>query len=257
MAQSKIEGQPAYLLHSRPYRDTSALLELWTLEFGRVGLVARGARGARSPWRGALNSFQPLQVAWSGGGDLKSLRGLELDGMVEVPTGEPLAAAYYVNELILRTCQRLDAHPNLYLSYVTIMTALAASEAAEPGVVERALRAFEIDLLAELGYGVIVDADQSGATVIPQADYCYVQQQGPVSWQSIVAAGDEGNYSGIPVTGELLINLHSGRLDDDQLPAAKRLMRTLLQPHLGDKPLESRRLWAAISKTGKVGETGH
>ncbi|MBL4620884.1 MAG: DNA repair protein RecO [Immundisolibacteraceae bacterium] len=257
MAQSKVEGQPAYLLHSRPYRDTSALLELWTLEFGRVGLVARGARGAKSAWRGALNSFQPLQVSWSGGGDLKSLRGLEPDGMVSVPAGEALAAAYYVNELTLRTCQRQDAHPHLYLSYVTIMTALSGSDAAKSGVVERALRAFEIDLLAELGYGVIIDVDQSGAVITPDADYCYVQEQGPVSWQSIVDAGNEGHLPGIRVSGAVLINLQSGQLDNSQLLSAKRLMRALLQPHLGDRPLESRRLWAAISKAGKVGETGH
>ena len=253
MASSRIEHQPAYLLHSRPYRDTSALLEIWTLEFGRVGLVARGARGARSAWRGALNSFQPLQVSWSGSGDLKSLRGLEPDGIVDLPAGEGLAAAYYVNELLLRTCQRLDPHPQLYLSYTRMMAALVEPALAAAGGVERPLRAFEVDLLAELGYGLIMDSDQDGVELIPDRDYCYVQEQGPVAWQTWVDAGLEAHQEGVRVTGQLLLDLQAGQLQTGQLAAAKRLMRSLLRPHLGDKPLESRRLWTAISKSRKSG----
>ena len=249
MASSRIEHQPAYLLHSRPYRDTSALLELWTLEFGRVGLVARGARGARSAWRGALNSFQPLQVSWSGGGDLKTLRDLEPDGIVGLPQGESLAAAYYVNELLLRTCQRQDPHPQLYLSYVKLMAALCDADVTASGGVERPLRYFEVALLAELGYGLIVDVDESGQILNPAMEYCYVHERGPVNEASL--GGQGGSAIGVRITGQLLVDLQAARLDDSQLPMAKRLMRSLLQPHLGDKPLESRRLWAAISKVGK------
>ncbi|RLA09672.1 MAG: DNA repair protein RecO [Gammaproteobacteria bacterium] len=241
MNPSIIERQPGYLLHTHPYRDSSALLEIWSRDFGRVGLVARGARRAKSPWRGLLDSFQPLLLSWGGKGDLKTLRGMELEQMITPPAGQSMAAAYYVNELVLRTCMRHDPHPGLYANYVKMLTLLSTHQQFEAQ-----LRYFEKQLLAELGYGLDLLSDCHGEPLVADADYRYVADEGAVP------VGQERDRFGEKVSGELLMALAQERLSSDQLGAAKRLMRTLLRPHLGSRPLESRRLWSIFSKLGKT-----
>ncbi|MEL0083249.1 MAG: DNA repair protein RecO [Gammaproteobacteria bacterium] len=244
MSQVRVERQPGYLLHTRPYRDSSALLEVWSPEFGRVGLVARGARRAKSPWRGVLESFQPLWLSWAGKGELKTLREVEPERLVTPPTGAALAAAYYVNELILRTCMRQDPHPRLYTDYVTLLEILVTQPQFEAS-----LRYFEKRLLSELGYGLELSGDCQGAPLRADKDYRYVADQGAVP------ANRQTDGSGEIVAGDLLIALAGERLSEQQLDDAKRLMRQLLRPHLGNRPLESRRLWKIYSKIGKGSET--
>ncbi len=246
MNQSRVERQPAYLLHTRPYRDSSALLEAWTRDFGRVGLVAKGARRAKSPWRGLFESFQPLLISWVGKGELKTLRGLESDQLLAAPAGESLACAYYVNELLLRTCMRHDPHPGLYQGYAKMVELLAGGQ-----VFESKLRYFENQLLAELGYGLDFHDDFRGDPINPGMNYIFVADQGAVP------AAEVTEQTGEFVSGKLLTALAAQQLIPEQLGAAKRLMRRLLAPHLGGRPLESRRLWTTFSKLVKAGEAGN
>jgi len=239
MNQTLVERQPAYLLHTHPYRDSSALLEIWSRDFGRVGLVARGARRAKSPWRGLLDSFQPLLLSWGGKGELKTLRSLESERLLLTPVGEALAAAYYINELVLRTCMRHDPHPGLYTGYVKILEQLTANQQFEAQ-----LRYFEKQLLAELGYGLDLLSDNRGEPLEADAEYLFVADEGAVP------ASLKAEKFGEIVSGRLLTALDEEQLDIDQLGDAKRLMRALLKPHLGSRPLESRRLWAIFSKLG-------
>lgn len=240
MNQSIVERQPAYLLHTHPYRDSSALLEIWSLDFGRVGLVARGARRAKSPWRGLLDSFQPMLVSWGGKGELKTLRGLESQNLLAVPAGEALAAAYYVNELILRTCMRDDAHPHLYVAYGRMLELLSA---AQP--FEAQLRYFEKQLLTELGYGLDLVTDWRGGPLLATSEYRYVADQGAIPVAEVT------EFFGEKLSGDVLLALGQERLGESQMSDAKRLMRALLKPHLGSRPLESRRLWTIFSNLGK------
>lgn len=219
---------PAYVLHRRPYRDSSLLLECFSRSHGRVGLVARGGRGRLA---GVLQPFTPLLLSWAGGGELKTLIQAEPDGYATPLRGAALAAAFYLNELLLRACARLDAHPAVYEAYVRALAALTGPTADEP-----ALRRFERDLLAELGYGLLLEHDVNGAAIDPTARYHYQSERGAIP----APDGD--------LPGAALLALREGTLGEPaHLPACKRLLRTQLAWHFGDKPLKSRELYRALA----------
>jgi DNA repair protein RecO (recombination protein O) len=123
----RVELEFAYVLHARSYRETSQLLEVFTPGHGRVGLLARGSRRPKSPFRGLLNPFQPLRLSWSGRGELGSLRQVELAGIASAPSGNLLMAGFYVNELILKLLQRNDPHPGLFTHYASLIGRMATS----------------------------------------------------------------------------------------------------------------------------------
>lgn len=228
--------QPAYILHHRPYRDTSALLELWTRDFGRIGVVARGARSAGSPLRGVLQPFRALLVSWTGRGELKTLTGAEAAGSAPALSGRALLSGFYVNELLLRVVQRQDPNAELYQAYEQALSGLGGSEREE-----RTLRVFERDLLQALGYGLVLDTEaDTGRPVDPAREYRYRADYG-------VIALDAPEPGGIRIRGASLLSLAQGELSDaESLADAKRLMRAALSPHLGDRPLKSRELFAAF-----------
>lgn len=233
----RVELQPAYLLHQRPYRDTSVILEALTPEFGRVGVLAKGVRTARSRLRGVLQSFQPLLISWQGRGELVTLTGAEANGKTAWLAGRRLVSGLYVNELVLRLVQRHDGQHTLFQIYEQAVSGLAG-EASEAPV----LRRFEIQLLQELGYGLVLDhAVDSGAAIQPDILYRYELERGPLT-----APGPDGE--GIPIHGRTLLALAQGCFEapdtsPDILTEAKRLMRAALALYLGDRPLKSRELW--------------
>lgn len=219
--------QPAYLLHRRPYRDTSLLLECFSRDHGRVGLVARGGR---SRLAGVLQPFTPLLLSWSGGGELKTLTGVEPDGYADPLRGAALAAGFYLNELLLRGCARLDGHPPVYAAYGRALAALRGP------AIEPALRRFERDLLAGLGYGLLLTHDARGGAIMPDGRYHYRPEHGAVP----AADGD--------LSGAALLALQHDTLDDPaHWPALKRLLRSQLRWHFGDRPLKSRALYHALA----------
>jgi DNA repair protein RecO (recombination protein O) len=214
--------EPAYLLNRRPYSDSSLLLEAFTREHGRVGLVARGARGAKSRLRGLLQPFNPLLLSWNASGELATLTAAESAGPALVLAGERVFYGWYLNELLLRLLQRQDAHPALFEAY-----ALAVQQL--PGEAEHAqdaLRLFEKALLAEIGYGLLLPDDL-------RADlrYHYDDDNGPQP----AAAQDASAYSGAS-----LIALRDGQLDTPQARSeSRRLLRTALAAQLGNRPLQT------------------
>src|SRR5690349_19378015 len=146
------DDQVGYVLHAYPYRETSIIVEAFTAEHGRVGLVARGARRPRSELRGLLQAFQPLTLAWAGAGELKTLVRAEWRGGMPLPGGAALLCGFYLNELLLKLLPREDAHPALFAQYEDALRSLAGQAgAAEQAVV---LRRFELRLLSELGYAL-------------------------------------------------------------------------------------------------------
>src|SRR6185437_10727813 len=116
--------QPAFVLHTRPYRDTSLLLEIFTPDYGRVSTLARGARGLRSRFKGLLQPFVPLLLSWYGKTELMTLSAAESQGKVLDLTGEKLLCGLYLNELLMRLLHRYDAHPQLYIVYQETLYAL-------------------------------------------------------------------------------------------------------------------------------------
>ena len=224
--------QRAYVLHQRPYRDTSRLLEIFSQEHGRIGLVARGVRSGKSRLGDQLQPFAPLLLSWSGQGELPTLTGVEPAGIAVTLGPQSLLSGFYLNELLMRLLHRGDAHPVLFAAYAVALTELA--EARQ----EDALRRFERILLQEIGYGLILDADVvSGEPIQDAVLYRYQPDQGPVR------AGP-GAAAGIPIHGRTLRAIAADDYPDAQTRwEARQLMRAALAVHLGERPLQSRELF--------------
>jgi DNA repair protein RecO (recombination protein O) len=234
----RVDMEAAFLLHARAYRETSQIVEIFSQEHGRVGLVANGARRPRSRWRGALRPFQPLRVSWSGRGSLYTLRAAEPSSHSLEIFGMALMSAYYMNELLITLMERGDPHPDLFAHYGAALEVLAGDE-----VPEVVLRRFEVVLLAEIGYGLIVDADAVRQRPLA-ADklYEYIPDRGPVPVDSI-DAGD------LVFTGADLTAIGRGDFGDArQLRNAKRLLRPLLNEALGGKTLRTREVLTAMMR---------
>jgi DNA repair protein RecO (recombination protein O) len=227
---------PGYVLHRRPYRDTSVLAECYTRAHGRIGVVARGARAPKARLAGVLQPFQALLISFAGRGELATLRTAELDGAPAPLGGAALAAGFYANELLLRACAREDPHPALFDAYGALLAALAAR-----GLEVASLRAFELALLRELGYAPPYGNAAGGESV--QADGHYRVTPGhapePVS----------GDAPGA-VAGSVLLALATGApqgLDAAGLRVARVLLQAELHAHFGERPWQSRRLYAALA----------
>ncbi|MEO7385707.1 MAG: DNA repair protein RecO, partial [Gammaproteobacteria bacterium] len=151
---SSAELEDSFILHSHAYQETSQILEVLGAQHGRVGLVARGARRPRSRWRGILQPFLPLRLSWIGRGALQTLRGAEAASFAPALEGMALMGAFYLNELVLNFVRRGDPHPGLFIAYSHALAELRAGGAPEP-----ALRRFELQMLAEVGYGLNLDHD--------------------------------------------------------------------------------------------------
>lgn len=231
----RVALQPAFVLHRRPYRDTSLLLEIITREQGRLTLVARGARGPRSRWKGLLQPFKPLLLSWAGRGGLGNLTGVEETGAaVPIPPAR-LLCGFYANELLLRLLQPHDPYPAaLFESYQQTLRGLAHAQFEEP-----VLRLFEKRLLAELGYGLLLDSEAlSTRPINPQGLYRYILDQGPVPVER------PGN--GITISGSALLALHREALGEPALlREIKRLTRAALDLRLQGQALRTRALLRA------------
>ena len=233
----RVELQPAYILHHRPFRDTSVLLEVFSRDHGRVGLVARGARGPRSRLRGMLQPFRPLLLSWQLRGELGTLTGAEPGDMAATaPTGgDALLALYYSNELLLRLTARLDPHHELYGAYAGTVARLAAGEPVAP-----ALRRFEKRLLDVLGYGLDLARDAAGQPLEAASSYRYDPAHGLAACRPDLAGA---------MLGASLLALADDELADARaLNDARRLLRAALDAHLDGRPLKTRELLARMKR---------
>jgi DNA repair protein RecO (recombination protein O) len=241
----RVQLQPAFILHNRHYRDSSQLLDILTVEYGRISLVARGARrSSRGCTPGAiLQPFIPLLLSFSGRSELKSLTASEIAGEVPLLRGERLFSGIYLNELLVRLLHRNDAHPGLFIAYGEAVAALGESEGLDD-----ILRRFEFRLLDELGYSFDLETDgHSGEPVSDDRWYHYHQEFGLVEQPG-------GTDPGSPVfSGEDLRAISRGDQSSSARQACKRLLRQALAGHLGDKPLKSRELFRrpTIPNTGR------
>lgn len=230
-----IQQEPAYVLHRRPYRETSLLVDLFTLNHGKIGVVARGANAPRSSLKAQLQPFQPLLVDWTGRADLKTLTQAELRTGVTLGHGRALYSGFYLNELLQKLLPPADPNPVLFAAYIDALSQLALSQ----GDVEPVLRRFEISLADSMGYGFswnrVMD---TGEAVQPGGRYCYDPQRG-----ILALAGDTTRLSGLP--GDVLLALANGNLQDPaSRRVAKQVMRSLTDFLLQGKPLNSRALFS-------------
>jgi DNA repair protein RecO (recombination protein O) len=223
------DAREGFVLHTYPYRETSLIVEAFTRAFGRVSLLARGARRPRSPMRGVLLSFQPLLLAWFGKGELRTMARAEWLGGQPLLHGEALLCGFYLNELLLRLLPREDPHEALFLQYQGALQQLASG--ADSGPV---LRAFEKSLLKELGYALVLDRDGAGGPIDSSRTYRYDPEHGPVE----AAAGEP------LVSGRTLLDMARDDYSDPVTQQqSKALMRLLINHRLEHQPLRSRQVF--------------
>lgn len=230
--------QPAYILHTRAYRDTSLLLDLFSPEYGRVSAVARGVKSARARFKGLLQPFVPLLVSWVGRTELLTLTGAESHAAPHYLSANSLLCGIYVNELLVRLLHRYDPHPNLYRIYQHTLTQLGQGQTVQP-----ALRIFEKELLSELGYALQLDRESfSDSAIAPEQFYYFDPKQGLSRCTEHLADNSPYVFS-----GESLLAFHSNDfLDEKYQRDAKRLLRIALGHLLGDKPINSRELFRGV-----------
>lgn len=228
-----------HVLHHRPYRNSSQLLECLTADHGRVGLIAQGSRRAGTGRRAWLQPFVPLRLSWSKRGELGRLTHVEPEAADYALRGQPLLAGYYINELVLRLLPRDDANSDVFECYEACLAALAR---AAP--LARTVRLFELELLRGLGYGLELDRDAiTGDPLQPERRYVFELEHGP---KRADAASD-----GAAFWGRELISIHSRALDDrESLRAAKRLLGRVLNSYLGQRRLKSRAVLEDIVELG-------
>jgi DNA repair protein RecO (recombination protein O) len=227
------EAEPGYVLHTYPFKETSLVVELFTRDCGRVGLVAKGARRPASPLRGTLMAFQPLLLSWSGKSELKVLHRAEWQGGHAQLVGLPLICGFYLNELLLKLMARDDPHAGLYAQYEAALAMLR--EGQPPAAV---LRRFERHMLTELGYALQLSHDVHGAQVSPERAYYYVVERGPVEAQ--VGSPDAQSPE---LSGKALLDIERDDYSDGAtLQQARALMRYVVNHYLGGKPLHTRQL---------------
>jgi DNA repair protein RecO (recombination protein O) len=235
----RVELEPGYILHHRPFRDTSVLLETFSRLHGRVGLVARGARGPRSRLRGVLQPFRPLLMSWQLRGELGTLTAAEPGTVANLAPagGDALMALYYLNELVLRLTARLDPHPELYDGYAHAVSAVVAGGPVAPN-----LRLFEKRLLDALGYGLDLGRDVAGMALDPAATYRYDPATGLAPCRPEAAGA---------LLGASLLALAGDRLAEPRaLLDARRLLREALDVHLDGRPLKTREILSQLRGRG-------
>lgn len=235
---SKRTEESAFLLHCTPYRETSLVVDLFTRGHGRVAAVAKGAKRPRSALRAVLLQFQPLDVSFSGRGELRTLTGAEWAGGLVAPRGTALLCAFYLNELLIRLLPREDAHPLLFDGYAQALAALA-----EGSPIDETLRRFEWLLLRETGYAPDLDHDAENRPIDPARSYAWQPASG------FVAAEPEAPGAQRLFGGAMLRELAVGRFETAaSRTQAKYLTRAILAHHLDGAALNTRQILIDLHK---------
>ena len=231
IAPQRIQNEPAWLLHHRPFRDSSQILDILSLDQGRLAVIAKGSRGAKSKLRGILRPFLPLQLSWFIRSDLGTLTGAEMNGAPLSLSGEALLSGYYVNELILKLLHRHDPQPEIFAAYSRTIERLA-----EGNEVAAYLRQFEIKLLRILGYALNLDHDtETTEPLRPQQQYEYRVEQG------LVPVSDRDGP--MVFRGAEIDAIRNQQFADPAvLKNAGSLLRNVIAYHLDGKELNSRKV---------------
>ncbi len=225
---------PCFLLHQRAYRETSSILDVFSREHGRVGIIARGIKSKnKNNLQGLLQPCQKLMMSWSGKGELPTLNKVEMINPITLSSSRIILLGFYINELIVKLLHKNEAHIELFDVYESTL-----QELIDENTEQQTLRVFEKRLLESIGYGLVLDYDAlNEMPIIPSNRYYYSFENG-----ASLTAPEFGEY--IQINGETLLNLEQELFEtEDCLHEAKILMRYIFKMILGQKPLLSRQLY--------------
>jgi len=230
MTDSAVYLQPAFILQQRKFKETSLIVDVLTRDFGRVPLLAKGVRKAKSKTAGLLQPFIPIKLSYAGKAELKLLTDVEIIHSFIDLKGLALYCGFYINELVVYFLHQYDPHPDVFNHYRECLSCLSDSSK-----IETALRVFELNLMDAVGYGLQLDYDFNNEKAVhPLTKYHFNVEQGPVE-------ALDGHFA-----GKTLQAMKSREFTDPQvLIEAKNLMRTVIAVYLQGKPLKSR---AVINK---------
>lgn len=227
---TRVEGQPGWVLHRRPWGESSFLIEFFSRDHGRIGLVGKGARSARSQWRGLVEPFCPLSASWTRRGEMGTLIMLEPAGSRCVLEGRALWCGLYANELLIRLVARDDPAPPLFEAYSSLLPRLA-----DPADQARTLRRFELVLLESMGIAPDLASDADAGEPI-RSDRLY--HLDPDVGLVPVDRPARSVFRGSVIRGLLSDSLESA--EDARM--ARSLTRILIEHQLDGRPLQTRRL---------------
>jgi len=229
MTKRRADHEPAYVLHTYPYKETSLIVEAFARRFGRVALLARGARRPRSAMRGVLLSFHALRLSWSASAELGTLIAAEWSCALQPLAGRALMCGFYLNELLLRLLPRDDPHESLFDTYGETLQRLS-----QQNDLAGVLRSFEKRLLAELGYAPLLDRDAASRPIDPERHYVYEPDRGPLP-------AERAREGELLVSGRTLLDVANddyGRAETRD--EARSLMRALIGQRLHGQVLHTR-----------------
>ena len=235
-------AEPAFVLHARPWRETSLLVEVMSARHGRIGLLARGVQTPkRQPLRAALQPLQSIRFDAVQHGELARLTAAEALDTAPRLIGHAMLAGFYLNELTLRLSQRQDPQPDLFVAYATVRERLRADEP-----LAWTLRRFERDLLDALGFGFDWSVDGDGQPIDAAARYRLDPEHGARRVLSDRGHGDRSSAA----TGQAMLALaHDAMPPLADLASLRRAMRSVLAHHLGARGLKS---WEMLGDLARV-----
>ena len=230
----KIYLEPAFVLHSRPYQETSLIIDFFTKSYGRINAVAKGAKRPKSPLRSVLTPACKLVVSMTGKSELKNLSSVEIVDHFNLSDGISLNSLIYINELISKATEKEDPHENIFLEYEILLRNLNDSKGSEQ--LEKSLRNFELNLLQEMGYGIDLTREaESNMRIDSDTRYRFDPDKG---FSSI----NEDDSTQISFLGQDVLDFSQGQFEKKTTrDASKIIMRLALDYHLGNKTLNIRK----------------
>jgi len=237
----RVHHQPAYVLLNRPYSESSWIVEVFSPEYGRLSLMAKGARRIKSKLKGVLLPFQPLLISWTGKGEVPTLTSAEIDQeqydfAAHELIGDALVCGFYCNELMVNLLHRHDPHPGLYDRYHR--TVMSLNNPQEKQKIAYSLRDFEKAVMRETGYEVSFEFEADGRTKIEHDGYYYFQPS-----QGFIRVANARQSKAIEGRVIKAMALDESELSTQDLSKSKLLMRDILTQILGSKKIVSRTLF--------------
>jgi len=227
----RVESQDAFVLRAVPFTESSLIVDMFTRDYGRLNLLAKGARRAKSRQRSALQPFHLISIGWSGKGEVPIVISASVMPGARPLRGEAFYGANHLNELIIRFLHVHDAHPGLFDAYL-----IAMNEIADSSDLSSVLRIFEKRMLDELGIGLILDTESDRKTPIQHdCSYDYEFGIGPVA---IETADSES------IRGATLLSLACETIESPQAKAeSRKLLDRAFQWHCQNRNLRSREVY--------------